>query len=984
LATAVKGQFYFLALVFVSFFNAAVHARSERITHIDQQADGQRLSKWLRDAPAMFGLSATESAHLVYLSAREEILAQSDRDLVEGVLTDRSLAAAADPSGSLRLLKLVRGLPYAGRVVLKSAEPEWLEVNPTFDPVLRKGDRVVRFSAPRDLVVLLSSGRICRLLHQPGKLVFAYVSSCRGNPGYWLRFGRESSHAPVWLTQPNGSVQRLVDRGQRRFESQGLRNRHVPEAGTWIWAPDLDSGFGEGFSWAFAELLAAQGPAGEYLRPLLAEELLLDSSPLAAPVRPTASAWGSVGLIQTPTARMSRDSELTVSLSRAAPYRRTNVFVQALPWMEFGFRYTDIEDLLYSPFPEFSGDQSFKDKSIDTKFRLLRESDTGWWPELSVGLIDVGGTGLFSSEFLVATKQFGQVDATVGLAWGYLGQTGDIANPIGYMSDRYKIRQSTSDFGRGGKFSKDTWFSGPVGIFGGLQWQTPWPRWTAKLEYESNDYSREPFSRALRSDSPVNLGLTYAASSWVDLSVSFERGNQVAFVIALHAPLNRAPPAKLLDPKPLALEPLARDSGLVATMTPLAQQPEPQRVDWQAVKAEAEALTQWRIGELRIVEDTLEVMVTQTSGLYTSDRIDLMSRLLHKKAPKHVRRFVVHLQTRGVEMNRVEVDRVQFTKERTELVSAREQRLSPAMVSVDPSAPQETAPTTTQAVWSESRWWGELTGGIGMSYAHHLGGPDGFWLYQIGVTASGEWRPRADTWVSALGNHRLIDNYDQFKINSSSELPQVRTLMRQYYTQTRSTIPNLQATHIGQLPFGGGGHFYSVYAGYLEWMFGGVGAEYLWRPSKSPFSVGVDINRVRQRDFDQQLAFRDYQTTTGHVTGYWETGWNDIMVQFKLGKYLAQDKGATLDVSRIWSNGVSFGMYATKTNVSADQFGEGSFDKGVYLSIPFDAILPKRSTFRGSFVWQPITRDGGAILGRRYPLFGLSGQRAPRAMDFGD
>jgi hypothetical protein len=966
---------FFMAWLLLSLASATVQAKSAQVVMVGPQAEGQRLSKWLRSTPEMTGLSSVESAHLAYLSRREEALSKSDRDLVEGILMERSLAAALDPAGALRLLQLVRGLPHAGRVVLESSEPEWLEVNPVFDPVLREGDRIVRFSQPRDLVVVLSNGRFCRLAHQPGQLVYGYINACRGDSGWWARLGGGSSHAPVWMTQPNGDVQRIGDRGQRRFQDQGLKPLNVPEAGTWIWAPDAGSGFGDSFSWAFAELLAAQGPAGDYLRPVQAEEIRIDAPALASPVRPTASAWGAVGLIQTPTARMSPDSELTVSVSRTQPYRRTNVFVQALPWMEFGFRYTDIEDQLYSNIPAFSGDQSYKDKSIDAKFRLLQESDTGWWPDLSVGFIDVGGTGLFSSEFLAATKQFGNVDATIGMAWGYLGQTGGMTNPIGSVVDKYKTRQATSNSGRGGQFSQDTWFSGPVGLFGGLQWQTPWQRWTAKLEYESNDYSREPLGRPLRSDSPVNFGLTYAATRWVDLSVSYERGNEVSFVISLHAPLNRKPPAKLLDPKPLALEPSA--------MTNMVLQHSLEQVDWQTVRTEAEALTQWRIGTLRIVGDTLEVVVTQTSGLYTSDRVDLMSRLLHTKAPSHIRLFVVQLQTRGVEMNRVVVDRAQFAKERSQLVSVREQRLQPAMVSVDPMGSPEINIIQAPETLPGSSWWGDLTGGLGMSYAHHLGGPDGFWLYQIGVSASAEWRPRPDTWVSALGNHRLIDNYERFKITTESALPQVRTLMRRYYTDTRTTIPNLQATHIGQLSIGGGQHFYSVYAGYLEWMFGGAGAEYLWRPWRSPVSVGVDINRVRQREFNQRLDFRDYETTTGHITGYWETGWNDIMVQLKVGQYLAQDKGATLDVSRIWSNGVSFGMYATKTNVSAEQFGEGSFDKGVYLSIPFDALLPKRSTFRGSFVWQPITRDGGAILGRRYPLYGLSGQRAPRAMNFG-
>jgi hypothetical protein len=72
----------------------------------------------------------------------------------------------------------------------------------------------------------------------------------------------------------------------------------------------------------------------------------------------------------------------------------------------------------------------------------------------------------------------------------------------------------------------------------------------------------------------------------------------------------------------------------------------------------------------------------------------------------------------------------------------------------------------------------------------------------------------------------------------------------------------------------------------------------------------------------------------------------------------------------------------TKTNVSAEQFGEGSFDKGIYFSIPFDAMLTKNTSGVASFMWRPITRDGGAMLDRGVSLLGTAGMRDPRALDY--
>jgi hypothetical protein len=99
-----------------------------------------------------------------------------------------------------------------------------------------------------------------------------------------------------------------------------------------------------------------------------------------------------------------------------------------------------------------------------------------------------------------------------------------------------------------------------------------------------------------------------------------------------------------------------------------------------------------------------------------------------------------------------------------------------------------------------------------------------------------------------------------------------------------------------------------------------------------------------------------------------------------VGQYLAGDKGATLDLKRTFANGVSMGVWATKTNVSAAQFGEGSFDKGVYVSIPFDVFSPRSSSGVAYIAWQPLTRDGGARLQRSTQLFELTQARSPGAL----
>lgn len=79
-------------------------------------------------------------------------------------------------------------------------------------------------------------------------------------------------------------------------------------------------------------------------------------------------------------------------------------------------------------------------------------------------------------------------------------------------------------------------------------------------------------------------------------------------------------------------------------------------------------------------------------------------------------------------------------------------------------------------------------------------------------------------------------------------------------------------------------------------------------------------------------------------------------------------------------HGVRVGAFITKTNASAAQFGEGSFDKGIYVTIPFDALLMRSTTGTANFLWKPLTRDGGAKLARSNPLYGLTGARDERTL----
>lgn len=65
-----------------------------------------------------------------------------------------------------------------------------------------------------------------------------------------------------------------------------------------------------------------------------------------------------------------------------------------------------------------------RDKGIDVKLRLWEESF--YLPQVALGIRDFTCTGLFDSEFLVASKRWGDFDFSLGMGWGNMAQSGNI------------------------------------------------------------------------------------------------------------------------------------------------------------------------------------------------------------------------------------------------------------------------------------------------------------------------------------------------------------------------------------------------------------------------------------------------------------------------------------------------------------------------------------------------------------------------------
>ena len=661
---------------------------------------------------------------------------------------------------------------------------------------------------------------------------------------------------------------------------------------------------------------------------------------------PSQSDFGGAGLMQTPTARMAREGEFSANYFDDDQYRRWSVSMQPYEWLEATIRYTDVRTRLYSSDPNFSGDQTYKDKGIDVKLRLWQESF--YTPELAVGVRDFAGTGLFDSEYFVASKRWGDFDFTLGMGWGNMAESGNINNPFCSYKDSFCQRSGFT--GVPGDFEFGNLFHGPAALFGGIEYQTPWQPLRLKLEYDGNDYSQE-FAGQIAQSSPLNIGAVYRITESFDSHLSYQRGNTLMWGITLRTNFNDLRPQNLDEPRP-AYKPENNPSADTLDLASVSQQ--------LNENAGMHAST--------IVLDSAHGVATVTAEQkkyrQRQEADERATTILANHLPTEITEYRYIDQREGLPIEERRIDVTAWKQQQVGEVLGRE-----TTASVKRLAPQPLEGATSYQTPNE-----RLTYSFSPILQQSWGGPEAFYLYQLGLNSNADLHLSEHIWASGTLYWNWLDNYDKFNYTTppsdTDALPRVRTWIREYVTSSDLLLTNLQATWMQSIATD---WYAQTYAGYLEMMYAGAGSEILYRPYGRTWALGVDGNYVRQRDWNNIMKLADYTTFTGHATLYWQLPYmSQTLAKISAGQYLAKDKGVTLDISRRFDSGISAGAYATFTNVSAEEYGEGSFTKGFYFTIPFDLLLSRPTTRTGSIAWSPLTRDGGQMLGRKYGLFSLT------------
>ena len=552
------------------------------------------------------------------------------------------------------------------------------------------------------------------------------------------------------------------------------------------------------------------------------------------------------------------------------------------------------------PYPGFEY-QDYKDKGFNFKFRVKEE---GVFPAIAIGINDIAGTGFYSSEYMVASYGINNLDFHFGLGWGTLnGSKNKIKNPLGYIADNFKERPTKTE-DKGGQFQASRYFSGKeASPFFGISYALN-KKILLKIE---NDTTSTPGKMGYEDPkSSISFGMDYQINKNFSMGVSKERDNYLSLrFVYKNNPIN--------SKKTYIYEPAEVKN------------------EWSKYTKLRANLQNNGIGVNKIVEtsNAIGIELTQFShpNLDVIEEIISIAKLesgIKKDIKKDLR--IADLQALS------EYDKAFEANAKLIYERKRNRRFN----------------TDTK-----------------LTLRPFLASREEFFKGAILLENNSEYIIRDNFFFSSNLKYSLADNFDDLRFPPIDTYPaQVRSDVKEYLKNFDQGVIIGRAQFDYHLSPKKNNHI-MLSAGILEEMFSGFGFEYLYFKEKSNFAIGLEVFDVVKRDYKMQFGILDYKNTTGSLNFYYRN-FNIIPFDAKIsyGEYLAGDEGVTFEFSRSFKNGTKFGVFASFTDVSSEQFGEGTFDKGIFFNIPI----------YGNFInysWKPLTKDPGAKLNRKQTLHDL-------------
>ena len=651
-----------------------------------------------------------------------------------------------------------------------------------------------------------------------------------------------------------------------------------------------------------------------------------------------ASDFGTTGLITLPSAKMQLDGSLTATLSRNEVVDIYNVTFQATPYVEATFRYA-----IFNPREQFGSTDVLRDRSYEVKVSLMKEGAK--LPALAIGVRDLLGTGVWSGEYLVATKGWKLIEATMGLGWGRYAGRGGFSNPLSILSENFEDRPTGFIGEEVGGFSTKAFFRGPVGIFGGLKVSVPRVPLKFAVEYSSDIYQREARFGSIGDSSPVNIGMEWTFKEGVMLAAAYQQKQFLSLTLKA-----------ALDAKN---KPKRQYERFYSSADQLGRVEAPEQIDlakWYdklLFDAERSGL-RVHAAHFRPGDDQISFTLSNDRYALWADALNQFYVLSEIHLPENFERIAIAPLEDNLAGSSVLYDRSQIS-EKAKLVGVPPRKVTQRQVERVRVQP---ALSLDRPIYRTNFGYPRLALGADLAMRVQLMDPNEPLKHQLYVKGTGRL---AISEAFNIWSAVTVDISNDFNTvrPSNSVLPRVRSEINQYLTQGRNGVDTMFGEY--RQSFDSEIHL-RAYIGILEEMFGGIGAELLFEPFAARWALGINLNWVRQRDFDKRFGFQDFQVLTGHASLFYASPFYNFDFGLHIGRYLAADKGYTVEARRTFDNGFAIGAFFTRTNVSSEDFGEGSFDKGMFFSMPYSFFIKGNNRSKYNTVVRAIERDGGRRL----------------------
>jgi len=610
---------------------------------------------------------------------------------------------------------------------------------------------------------------------------------------------------------------------------------------------------------------------------------------------------GSVGLVNMPSARFFNESVYGVSIYDGTPDQKLTFTSNPYNWLEASVFYTNIQG---KPYPGSGFTQDYKDKGFNVKLRLKEE---GKLPAIAIGINDIAGTGLYGSEYIVGSYGINNFDLHFGLGWGtYNGSKYSFDNPLGYLDNRFKTRANRDPGFEGtGSFTPGRYFSDEnVSPFFGISYVLN-DRLLFKFEHDTTITDNKGIEYEIP-ENQYSFAIDFLTKKNFNLGIAYERGSTFSLRFSYKN-----------DPK------VSR-----------------KKYEYKSAdtKQELDKYSKLRknlekngIGVNKILESSSSIGLELTQFIHPN--FEIIEEIILSASTDAGIDKDIKTELRIADLKVISEIDDDFNSD-SRLIYERKKTSN--------------FNTTTNFV-----------------FRPFLASREEFFKGALLLENNSEYIIRDNFFFSSNIKYSLADNFDDLRFPPLDVYPaQVRSDIKQYLKNFDDGIKVGRAQLDYHITPKKNNHF-MISAGIFEEMFSGIGFEYLYFQPDKNYALGFEIFDVVKRDYDMRFGTIDYRNVTGSLNFYYRNyGLLPFDLEASYGEYLAGDVGFTFEISRSFENGVEFGVFASFTDVTSEQYGEGSFDKGLFFKIPIFGDLINYS-------WRPLTKDPGAKLVRKNKLHDL-------------